>query len=321
MGIDEYRERLSALLATLPEPERDEAIAFYLEAIADRMEEGMGEADAVASVASPGEAAEAILANGPAPAAAAAAPGRPGFRQRLRTGALTPGEWVGIIALSPFWFSLGLAGACCLLALAIVVAALWLVVWVLVAACWAVGAALVAAVPMGLLFTLWGFQAGDAPYALVQLGYACIAFGAGFWALRGSLALTRSLWRLQAKGARALKAKLASRKGGAAVAVTPPAVTSEGAPCPPQGPGAAAGSDAAEQPVPGTSPAMKAFFTACWIAFAAGLVLVAVGFAASGFDWRVFLSSFNSNGSILLASTLVADPRALLFGDLLFWWL
>ena len=59
MTRDEFLGRLGELLACLPAEQVEETKAFYAEAIADRMEDGMSEEEAVAAMGTPGEVAEA----------------------------------------------------------------------------------------------------------------------------------------------------------------------------------------------------------------------------------------------------------------------
>lgn len=61
MTRDEFLGRLGELLACLPAEQVEETKAFYAEAIADRMEDGMSEEEAVAAMGTPGEVAEATL--------------------------------------------------------------------------------------------------------------------------------------------------------------------------------------------------------------------------------------------------------------------
>lgn len=61
MTRDEFLNRLGELLACLPADQVKETQEFYAEAIADRMEDGMTEAEAVAAMGTPGEVAEATL--------------------------------------------------------------------------------------------------------------------------------------------------------------------------------------------------------------------------------------------------------------------
>lgn len=53
MTRDEFLGRLGELLACLPAEQVEEAKAFYAEAIADRMEDGMSEEEAVAAMGAP----------------------------------------------------------------------------------------------------------------------------------------------------------------------------------------------------------------------------------------------------------------------------
>lgn len=346
-----YRKRLTELLGELSEEEREDAVAFYLEAIADRIDEGMDESDAVASAPTPEEAAAAILLNAgnrntapsadgvasacpegdngaPAPAdasvddddASAQVPAKPeSFWRRLRKGRLTPMEWVGVVLASPVALcvaavALGLAiiAAALVLMVAILGAALVLVAWILVLACWIVGISLTVASPACLLFVIWGLQVGDIPYTLVQLGYSCFAFGAGIWVLKGCKALTSWAWRVQRKGFAKLGNALRGawrkrREGGSADAAC--ADSSGGSTAADAAPTVSTSHRAAEP---------SAFLRVCLGLVLAGLALVFVGYAASGFNWRVFTSSFYDHGVLTLGGTVVDDPSRLLFGPLFY---
>lgn len=93
MTRDEFLGRLGELLACLPAEQVEETKAFYAEAIADRMEDGMSEEEAVAAMGAPGEVAEATLDDLPAVPRAIA-------RTRRRSTALL---WVLTIVGSPVW--------------------------------------------------------------------------------------------------------------------------------------------------------------------------------------------------------------------------
>ncbi len=66
MTRDEFLNRLGELLACLPADQVKETQEFYAEVIADRMEDGMTEAEAVAAMGTLGEVAEATLDELPA---------------------------------------------------------------------------------------------------------------------------------------------------------------------------------------------------------------------------------------------------------------
>ena len=114
MTRDEFLGRLGELLACLPAEQVEETKAFYAEAIADRMEDGMSEEEAVAAMGTPGEVAEATLDDLPAVPRAIA-------RTRRRSTALL---WVLTIVGSPVWVPL-------LAAFAAVAVTVYICIWVL----------------------------------------------------------------------------------------------------------------------------------------------------------------------------------------------
>ena len=130
MTRDEFLNRLGELLSCLPADQIEETKQFYAEAIADRMEDGMREEEAVAAMGSPGEVAEATLDDLPAVPRAIA-------KTRRRSNALL---WALTIVGSLVWMPL-------LIALAAVVLSVYVCIWVL---------ALVAV--------------GHAPYVIAMLG-------------------------------------------------------------------------------------------------------------------------------------------------------
>ncbi len=342
MNSTQYREKLTSLLGALAAEEREDAVAFYMEAIADRIDEGMTEEAAIAAAPTPEEAAAAILLNAKSVAAAKtgdtadrkspAASGavkQDGFWKRLKKGRLKPLEWVGLVFASPFILAaaaivaalaIGVAGI--VLAAGLVAAVLLLAVWILVLACWIVGVAFVVASPVCVLYAIWGLQIGDIPYTMVQLGYACFGFGTGIWVLRGCKALTKCVWNGQRKGWSAFVHACKRRWGkkpaepSGAVVHPAPAPAPQGGPVAANMPAGAPGSPALPL---ATSSRYAAFFRVCLIMIAVGLALVLGGFLASGLNWRVFCSSLYTNGSIVLGGTVVADPRQLLFGRLFYW--
>ena len=123
MTRDEFLGRLGELLACLPAEQVEETKAFYAEAIADRMEDGMSEEEAVAAMGTPGE--EATLDDLPAVPRAIA-------RTRRRSTALL---WVLAIVGSPVWVPL-------LAAFAAVAVTVYICIWVLALCVWIVAVAL-----------------------------------------------------------------------------------------------------------------------------------------------------------------------------------
>lgn len=188
MKKEAYLQRIRQLLQNLPEEDRERSLAFYAESIDDRMEDGMSEEEAVASLESPEEAAKSILMDTPLPALVKAR-----VKQR-HMGAL---EILLLVLGFPLWFPL-------LLTLLILELTVYLVAWTLVLSLGAVVLALglsavaciIAAVYCifkgGLGLTLLGLGACLVLTGLtILLGFA--AAGAGRLAIRLGKALVRGL--------------------------------------------------------------------------------------------------------------------------------
>lgn len=139
MTRDEFLNRLGELLACLPADQVKETQEFYAEAIADRMEDGMTEAEAVAAMGTLGEVAEATLDELPAVPRAIA-------RTKRKSTALL---WALAIVGSPVWIPL-------LFAFVAVAATVYICIWVLALCVWIVAAAFGGAGVVGLLFTVDG---------------------------------------------------------------------------------------------------------------------------------------------------------------------
>lgn len=183
MTKQEFLERLRTLLACLPADQVDDSVAFYAEAIDDRMEDGMTEAEAVAAMGTPGDAAEAILDELPAVPRAI-------VKTRRKSNVLL---WVLVIVGSPVWVVLALGFAA--MALGVYIA-----IWAIALSVWIVAAALVAMAPvLGTLAVCGGFV-GNIPYVVCSAGEALALLGAGLlvgfaaWAVSKQLARLSVLW-------------------------------------------------------------------------------------------------------------------------------
>lgn len=177
MTRDEFLGRLGELLACLPAEQVEETKAFYAEAIADRMEDGMSEEEAVAAMGTPGEVAEATLDDLPAVPRAIA-------RTRRRSTTLL---WVLTIVGSPVWAPL-------LVAFAAVALSVYVCIWVLAFCVWVI------AVALGAVGAAAGVTVGHVPYVLAMLGCglafigAALLVGAGAWAASKQIARLSALW-------------------------------------------------------------------------------------------------------------------------------
>ena len=175
MTKKEFLSALSRGLSGLPRREREERVSFYREMIDDRIEEGMPEPDAVASVGTVEGTVSQILAE--RPAVAEETPQKSGNGR------------VGMILLLvlgfPIWFPI-------LLSLFVTVASL---IFSLFVTLWAVELSFAAGAIGGvgsffvLLFT------GQVAPAFFTLGAALVFGGLAILLFFGALAATKALWR------------------------------------------------------------------------------------------------------------------------------
>ena len=175
MTKKEFLDALSRGLSGLPRRERDERVNFYREMIDDRIEEGMSEPDAVASVGTVEGTVSQILAE--RPAVVSETPKKSGGGR----------VWVIVLLVLgfPVWFPL-------LLSVFVTVAS---VVFSLFVALWAADVSFAAGAVGGvgsffvLLFT------GQFASAFFALGAGLISGGLAILLFFGAVAATKGLWR------------------------------------------------------------------------------------------------------------------------------
>ena len=270
MTRDEFLGRLGELLACLSEDQVEETKQFYAEAIADRMEDGMSEEEAVAAMGTPGEVAEATLDDLPAVPRAIA-------KTRRRSNALL---WVLAIVGSPVWVPL-------LLAFAAVAVTVYVCIWVLALCVWVIAACLGAVGVTNLALMTVGFKLGLIPYALATLGCgiallgAALLVGAGAWAVSKQIARLSALW---ARKALSPFGKSRGEKNAEASART-------------------------ERVAGVMASAKRIYLAVAGGLVAAGLVLAGIGYVASGCNPAVFTTQLDArSGEIVLGGVEVEGP-------------
>lgn len=171
MTKQEFLSELERALGKLPHAEVEQALAFYDEAISDRMEDGLSEAEAVADLGPIDEIAAQI---------AAETPPIPRAIARANTGSRTL-NIVLLAVFSPIWIPI-------VLALAAAALAVYVAIWAVIAALWAVDAVLVL-MPLAGLAALASTLGGGMPLpgvfafglSLVSSGFGLVASFAVFW--------------------------------------------------------------------------------------------------------------------------------------------
>lgn len=187
MKREEYLDRIRALLQNLPPEDLERSLAFYAESIADRMEDGMSEEEAVASMESPEEAANAILLEQPLPTLV-----KVRVKERRQLSAL---EILLLVLGFPLWLPL-------LLTALVLVFTFILLAWVLVlvpaSVCLALGGSAIAVLFAGVLsltkIALPALLAAPGA-ALILAGLAILAGFVVVGTVRLALIVTRALVR------------------------------------------------------------------------------------------------------------------------------
>ena len=185
MTKQEFLSELERALGKLPHAEVEQALAFYDEAISDRIEDGLSEAEALAGLGPVDEIAAQI---------AAETPPIPRAIARANTGSRTL-NIVLLAVFSPIWIPV-------VLALAAAALAVYVAIWAVIAALWAVDAVL-ALMPFAGLAALASTLGGGMPLpgvfafglSLVSSGFGLVASFAVFWASKLLFRATRSFAR------------------------------------------------------------------------------------------------------------------------------
>lgn len=185
MNKFDFLTQLRAKLWPIPEEDRQRSVDYYAEMIADRMEEGLSEEEAVAAIGDLDEIVKNILAETPA-----AEPVKQAVKQRRK---LSWWEITLLVLGSPVWLSLLIAAIAVVFAVWI---SLWSVVISLYATAFALGASSVGCIvgsffmlgSMGEVTMAWGA-------ALVCAGLSILFVLLSNLAAKGMIALTKLIWR------------------------------------------------------------------------------------------------------------------------------
>lgn len=190
MNKNEFANELRRALGKLPSYEVEQSIAFYQEAIEDRMEDGMTEEEAVAALGPIDAIATQI---------AAETPPIPKAIAKANTGSRTL-NIVLLAVFSPIWVPLAFG-------LALAAIAVYVSIWMVIAALWATVAMLLLSAPMGIALLLWFCLAGYPLTGVLQLGFGLAACGLGLFAWFGVLAASKSLFALTRSFGRWVKSR------------------------------------------------------------------------------------------------------------------
>ncbi|WP_101721929.1 DUF1700 domain-containing protein [Eggerthella timonensis] len=188
MNKTEFLDALRRALGKLPSYEVEQSIAFYAEMIDDRVEDGMGEQEAVAALGPVDAIAAQIIAETPAIPKAIA---------KANTGSRTL-NIVLLAILSPIWVTLALA-------FVVAVFSIYMAIWAVVVALWAVVVALLVCAPVGVFGLAWCAAIGFPLSGIWIFGCGLACAGMGLFSWFGVLAASKGLINLTHSFARWVK--------------------------------------------------------------------------------------------------------------------
>lgn len=200
MDKESYLALLREALRGLPEADVEESLAYYTELIEDRMEDGLGEAEAVAQLPAPEAAAEEILLSQPLAKVVAAR-----VKPKRKLGAW---EIVLLVLGSPVWLPL-------LLTFGILVLTAYLLIWVVALVLWTVDLSAAVGAVGGLAGMLGGILQRNLNLELFAVGAALAGAGLAILLFFAALWTTKASARLGGALLRSLKASLIGKETAA----------------------------------------------------------------------------------------------------------
>lgn len=184
-------------LAGLPKADVEKTVEYYNEVIDDRIEEGLSESEAVATLGPVEQIVPQILADVPLPQL---------VRERIaKQRKLRAWEIVLLIVGAPLWFPLLLTGI-------ILIFTFFLVIWILIFTLYIIVLSFGLSGIASLVFSVIGFVSGDLTQGLLWLGTGLLMLGLTVLLLLASNKLAAVLAKLSRKVLHAMKTRLA-RKG------------------------------------------------------------------------------------------------------------
>lgn len=185
MNKHEFLTELRAKLWALPQEDAQSSVDYYAEMIADRMEDGLSEEEAVAAIGDVEEIAKAILANASLP--------KPEVQPKKASRRLRWWEILLLVFGFPLWGSLAIS-------MAAVIFSVWISLWSVVITIFATSLALGVSA-LGCIFaclfiaripgSIWVALGA----ALVCAGLAILFFLLGRLAAMGMVRLSKLIWQ------------------------------------------------------------------------------------------------------------------------------
>lgn len=195
MNKEEFLNRLREELKGLPAAETEKSALYYAEILDDRMEDGMSEVEAVASLGAPEEVAENLKLELPLGTL---------VRSKMSGSGMGAGTVVLLVLGSPVWLPLLLAGLAVALSLAVSL-------WAIVLSLWTVVLALMLMLPLSVVGAAMKWANFPAE-AVFLLGAACVSGGLAIPAFFFMRKATEWCGKMTMAGVKGIKRLLIGRK-------------------------------------------------------------------------------------------------------------
>ena len=195
MNKEEFLNRLREALKGLPAAETEKSALYYAEILDDRMEDGMSEVEAVASLGAPEEVAENLKLELPLGTL---------VRSKMSGSCMGAGTVVLLVLGSPVWLPLLLAGLAVALSLAVSL-------WAIVLSLWTVVLALMLMLPLSVVGAAMKWANFPAE-AVCLLGAACVSGGLAIPAFFFMRKATEWCGKMTMAGVKGIKRLLIGRK-------------------------------------------------------------------------------------------------------------
>ena len=197
MNKEAFLGKLKKELSGLPPCDLEERLAFYGEMIDDKVEEGLGEEEAVAQMGDVDEIVSQTIADVPLTKI---------VKEKIKPKrTLHAWEIVLIVLGFPLWFPL-------LVAVAAVALSAYVAVWAVVFSLWAAEVSLFACSLAGLPFSLINFLNGDGIVGTAVIGAALFIAGVAVFAFFGCKRVSKGLVLLTKKIISGVKTRLIKRE-------------------------------------------------------------------------------------------------------------
>ena len=181
MNKEQFLDELRRELSGIPQEDIEERIAFYEEMIADRMDEGMSEKEAVSGIGSVEEIARQIMSEIPLTKL---------VKEKVRPKrSLKAWEIVLLVLGSPVWIPLAIAAVAVLLSV-------YAVLWAVVICVYAVDFSFAAGTLAGVVGVFAYLKAGNPVGALFSLGTGIVCAGLAILMFFVSVWITKAVIKL-----------------------------------------------------------------------------------------------------------------------------